>query len=399
MNLNFWPKMYYSGGGGGGGGSGGGGGGAGGAGGGYGGSGGAGGGYGGGAGVGGAGGSGGGAAGEQPPEEPTPVGAFRFNTDTAKLEYYDGDQWVNVTTVSPERDTGGGRGLFGGGATPSDEVDTIDFVNISTTGNATDFGNLTLARDLLAACASRTRAFWAGGVNPGVAGLSELDSVTISSRGNAVDFGENIPHRGAGGLSDQTRGIFPSVNGGTNVIRYITMTTTGTVEDFGDAYVAAASGGSVCSPTRGVSAGGDSPSYTNVIQYITISTLGNSADFGDLIETRGYLSGTSSATRGLFAGGVNPAASPSTRVNRIDYITIASLGNSADFGDLNEASRAIGAASDCRRAVFAHGDSPSYSGSIDYVNIATTGNGIDFGNSSQDRRGSAGCSNAHGGLG
>ena len=53
---------------------------------------------GGGAGVGGAGGSGGGAAGEQPPEEPTPVGAFRFNTDTAKLEYYDGNQWVNVTT-------------------------------------------------------------------------------------------------------------------------------------------------------------------------------------------------------------------------------------------------------------------------------------------------------------
>ena len=57
--------------------------------------------YGGGAGAGGAGGSGGGAAGEQPPEEPTPVGAFRFNTDTLKLEYYDGNQWVNVITDSP----------------------------------------------------------------------------------------------------------------------------------------------------------------------------------------------------------------------------------------------------------------------------------------------------------
>ena len=67
--------------------------------------------YGGGAGAGGAGGSGGGAAGEQPPEEPTPVGAFRFNTDTLKLEYYDGNQWVNVTTDSPEQHTGGTRGL------------------------------------------------------------------------------------------------------------------------------------------------------------------------------------------------------------------------------------------------------------------------------------------------
>ena len=98
MILNFWPKMYYSGGGGGGGGSGGGGGGGG-----YGSGGGAAGGgagYCGGAGAGG-GAGGGGAAGEQPPEESTPVGAFRFNTDTLKLEYYDGDQWVNITTDSP----------------------------------------------------------------------------------------------------------------------------------------------------------------------------------------------------------------------------------------------------------------------------------------------------------
>ena len=39
--------------------------------------------------------------GQLPPEEPTPVGAFRFNTDTAKLEYYDGNQYVNITTDSP----------------------------------------------------------------------------------------------------------------------------------------------------------------------------------------------------------------------------------------------------------------------------------------------------------
>ena len=141
MNLNFWPKMYYSGGGGGGGGQGGGGGGAGG--GGAGGSGGAGGGYGGGAGAGGAGGSGGGAAGEQPPEEPTPVGAFRFNTDSAKLEYYDGNQWVNVTTDSPEQHTAGTRGLFMGGRSPS-YIDTIEFVTIASTGNSTDFGDLTI---------------------------------------------------------------------------------------------------------------------------------------------------------------------------------------------------------------------------------------------------------------
>ena len=143
---------------------------------------------------------------ETRPIQPTPVGALRFNTDNSKLEYFDGNQYVNITTDSPEANTGGARGLFGGGATPSDEVDTIDFVNISTTGNATDFGNLTLARDLLSACASRTRAFWAGGVNPGVAGLSEVDSVTISSRGNATDFGDTTYNTYLNGACSDSHG-------------------------------------------------------------------------------------------------------------------------------------------------------------------------------------------------
>ena len=106
---------------------------------------------------------------ETRPIQPTTVGAFRFNTDSAKLEYFDGDEYVNITTDSSDANTGGGRALFGGGCTSpggSDDrhVNTIDFVNISTTGSATDFG-------------------------------------------------ENINHRGGGGLSDQTRGIFHSTNG------------------------------------------------------------------------------------------------------------------------------------------------------------------------------------------
>ena len=325
-----------------------------------------------------------------------PAGSLRFNTDSSKLEIYNGDKWWNIDSTSPEEQTGGTRGLFGGGATPSTEVDTIDFVNISTTGNATDFGNLTSARDFTAACASRTRAFWAGGVNPGVAGLSELDTVVISSRGNATDFGENIPHRGGGGFSDQTRGVFPSVNGGTNVINYITMATTGTVEDFGDAYVAAASGAGLSSPTRGVMGGGDSPAYTNVIQYLTISTTGNTADFGDLSQVKGYPVGASSATRGLFMTGLLSPASSNT--NTIEYITIASLGNAVDFGDTAVAARHAAGTSDCKRAVCTAG-APGFAGSISYVQIATTGDAVDFGDQFQTRRGMAGCSNAHGGLG
>ena len=77
---------------------------------------------------------------EQRPLQPTPVGALRFNTDSAKLEYFDGNQCVNITTDSPEANTGGTRGLFGGGEAPSLQ-DRIDFVNVDTTGKAADFGD------------------------------------------------------------------------------------------------------------------------------------------------------------------------------------------------------------------------------------------------------------------
>ena len=49
---------------------------------------------------------------EQPPIQPTPVGALRFNTVTAQLEYFDGNVYVNITTDSPEQNTGGGTHGF-----------------------------------------------------------------------------------------------------------------------------------------------------------------------------------------------------------------------------------------------------------------------------------------------
>ena len=247
----------------------------------------------------------------------------------------------------------------------------------------------------MAACASRTRGFWVGGTDPGTSGLSGMDTVTISSRGNATDFGDDIPHRGGGGFSDRTRGVFPSINGGTNVIKYITMATTGTAIDFGFMVTAAAASAGLASPTRGISGGGDSPAYTNVIQYLTISTLGNTADFGDLAQVKGYVVGADSATRGLFMTGILSPESSNT--NTIEYITITSLGNAADFGDAAVAARHAGGTSDCMRAVVTAG-TPGFAGSISYVQIATTGDAVDFGDLITAQGEGSGLSNAHGGL-
>ena len=174
---------------------------------------------------------------EQPPIQPTPVGALRFNTDSAKLEYFDGNQYVNITTDSPEQHTGGTRGLWGGRNSP--HTDAIDFVNIDTTGNASDFGNLVAATGIACAMSSRTRGVWAGGYSPNDSTTSnKMDLVTIASTGNASDFGNLITARhGAMSNSNSTRGLIiggrtPSV---LNSIEYITIAATGNAVDFGDA--------------------------------------------------------------------------------------------------------------------------------------------------------------------
>ena len=144
---------------------------------------------------------------ETRPIQPTPVGAIRFNTDTAKLEYFDGNQYVNITTDSPEQNTGGTRGLFSSGQNPSN-LDSIEFITIATEGNGTDFGDITTnARDYQGSCASATRGVNAGGQTPSK--INNIEFVTIASTGNATDFGDNDreDNYGNGATSDSHGGI------------------------------------------------------------------------------------------------------------------------------------------------------------------------------------------------
>ena len=86
-------------------------------------------------------------------------------------------------------------------------------------------------------------------------------------------------------------------------------------------------------------------------------------------------------------------------MNPIEYIEIASLGNSIDFGDLAAATGGMnnGAASPTR-GVFAGGYTPSKTNTISYVQIATTGDAIDFGDILAGNQYLTGLSNGHGGL-
>ena len=81
---------------------------------------------------------------------------------------------------------------------------------------------------------------------------------------------------------------------------------------------------------------GDSSSgAVNSIEYVTIATTGNSTDFGDLLSTMQVSAGCGDGRRGLFGGNAQ------NNNNVIQYITISTPGNATDFGDLTAATQAI----------------------------------------------------------
>ena len=342
---------------------------------------------------------------EHPSSDKLKAGAFRFNTDSSQLEIYDGNQWTGVLATSPEQQTGGTRGLIAGGYDhdASDYTDTIGYVNIDTTGNATDFGNLTEARgNGMFGISSRTRGLFGCGYDAGPnTSTNRIDYVTISSTGHAEDFGDaKYKVEGACGFSNGTRGVFAFGFQRTDwaskkEMQYFTIASTGHVEDTGiDITIDHRAGASFSSPTRGIWAGG--VAGLNTISYMTISTLSQTADFGDTAVNKGEgASGCSNAVRGLYFAGLK---SPGTSGNEINYITIATFGDAIDFGDTTVSRYGSMSTASPTRGINA-GGTPNNRDVIEYVQIMSTGNAVDFGDLTVNINTGNALSNGHGGLG
>ena len=342
---------------------------------------------------------------EQRPIQPTPVGAFRFNTDSARLEYFDGNEYVNITTDSPERNTGATFGLCGGRGNDGSPSNAVDKINVDTTGNGVDYADLNYNVSQNGAFGSRTQSVFYGGYTSSDP-VTNCDYVTTASGGTATAGGVlTQARRGQGaGLSNSTRGLamggYTPTEGPTNasnVIDYTTMSEKSAFVDFGDLSVRRERTGSVASPTRGVHIGGtNSPMgspYSNAMEFVTISTLGNAADFGDMQDGRVFCSAASNAIRGIIVGDAYPIT------NVITFITITTLGTDQDFGDMNESRDGACSTASPTRIVTMGGRNPSNSSAIDYGQIMTTGNFVDFGDLSSTATFMGGTSNGHGGLG
>ncbi len=202
------------------------------------------------------------------------------------------------------------RGLIAGGNTPGDggARKEIDFITMASTGDATDFGELTQERfDFgCSGMASGTRAVWAGGykqTTPAATFYKTIDYVNVQSKGDATHFGELSTIRGRlGTTSNTTRGLIfgggPASPTSSNIIEYITLASTGNVTDFGDTSSALVQSACCANSTRAVSGGGAGPSR-NTIEYVTIATTGNVIDFGDLLAAGSCFTAVSDTNGGL----------------------------------------------------------------------------------------------------
>ena len=121
-----------------------------------------------------------------------PEGAIRFNTDSSKMEVWIGQKWMIVSTSSPNLD-GGARGLYSGRSpSPGAYTNTVDYITISTAGNAIDFGDQNGAGTYGSTTSDKTRGIIAGG-HP--AHNDVIDFFTIASTGDATEFGNLTSHR------------------------------------------------------------------------------------------------------------------------------------------------------------------------------------------------------------
>ena len=237
------------------------------------------------------------------------------------------------------------RGVWAGGKTSGTPTNAMGYFTITSSSySEADFGNLTLARRSTASCSNTTneRCVWMGGEDSSSSRVNTMDYITINSASDATNFANiQSPGRRSGGSTSNgtnERGIYGGGFSGSTLqaIIYITISTLADSSTFGDllstSYGQVMSAVSNLTNERCVWLGGSTPGTTNILQYVTISSTGDATDFGDFTVAVNSATGVSSGRgeRGVFGGGDAPS-------DQIGYITINTTGDATDFGDLVEA--------------------------------------------------------------
>jgi len=224
---------------------------------------------------------------------------------------------------------------------------------------------------------------------------NEIRFLTVSTMGGDEDFGDTTAAKAncicfggrvrAASMGGQTT---PSGSSWTDDVDMVTVASKGNSTDYATLTGNRKEGGGFSNSTRAFYVGGG----YNVIQYVTISQGGNFNDFGDLSNGAEQLAAMSSPVRGVFS--MNSYVPQYSTSNTIEFVTMMSTGNSTDFGDMVSVRFANNSGSNATRGIIANGYQPSPTGGVvnsaDFLTISTTGNATDFGDTTQARYSSFG---------
>ena len=320
-------------------------------------------------------------------------GAIWWDSANSKVYVYANGAFREITlntdypsAYTPAPPYLGPRGFMLGG---NGSTTNMSYIDITTAGNAQDFGDLIGAFSLFSGVGNGARIVTMGGYNNSLSGTKQTNQIQYfasATTGDCQDFGDLTQARSkTATVGDATRAVCGGgeFSGAQNVMDYITIANTGNATDFGDLTVGRMYHGATNDATRGVYITGENGGYRNTMDYITTQTAGNATDFGDVTTAvYGAHSGIcADATRGLYMGGIPQGVSYA--LNSIEYITIQTTSNGTDFGDMNNGRSNVQACSDGTTGIIMGGFSyPTNSGTAEHiqkVTIQTLGNATDYG--------------------
>ena len=277
----------------------------------------------------------------QSPDTLTTIDKFAFSSDANATDV--GDLTVARLGLAGQSSTA--SGYTSGGFNPSlspNRFATIDKFPFASDGNATDVGDLTAARNAVAGQSSDASGYTSGGFGPALSNV--IDKFPFSSDANATDVGDlTVATSTPAGQSStdngySSGGLHPSLSPAySNNIDKFPFASDANATDVGDLTVARYGAAGQSSDASGYSSGGSQiPGHTNVIDKFPFASDGNATDVGDLTVARFNTTGQSSTNNGYSSGGQIPTSSP-TSSNVIDKFPFASDGNATDVGDLTVA--------------------------------------------------------------
>jgi len=238
-----------------------------------------------------------------------------------------------------------------------------------------------------------TRGMMFNGATPAFS--NSITFLTVSTMGGDEDFGDTTAAKAncicfggrvrAASMGGQTT---PSGSSWTNDVDMVIVASKGDSTDYATLTSNKKEGGGFSNSIRALYVGAG----YNIMEYVTISQGGDFVDFGDMSNGAEQCAAMSSSTRGVFT--MNSYVPQYSSQNTIEFVEIMTTGNSTDFGDMVSNRFANNSGSNATRGIICNGYNPSPAGAVqniaEFLTISTTGNTTDFGDTTQARYSSFG---------